>query len=63
MLINRYKEQLKAKQKETETQEQAVGALEEMNVPELKELAKEKGIDGYSNMKKQELIEALEAGE
>lgn len=32
---------------------------ETMTVKELKELAKEKEIDGYYNMKKEELIKAL----
>lgn len=36
--------------------------LNNLTVPELKEIAKEKGIKGYSNMKKEELISAL-AGE
>ena len=33
--------------------------LENLNVKELKYIAKEKGIEGYSDMKKSELIECL----
>lgn len=34
--------------------------LDDLTVPELKEQAKEKGIEGYSDMKKAQLIEELE---
>ncbi len=34
----------------------------DMNVSELKKLAKEREIEGYSNMKKAELIKVLEGG-
>lgn len=33
--------------------------LEEMNIQELKELAKEKGLEGSSALKKEELLELL----
>lgn len=37
--------------------------LEDMNVPELKEIAKDMGITGYSNMRKDDLIERILRGE
>lgn len=40
---------------------EGVGPLTELTVAELRELAKRKGIEGYSGMKKDELIAALEA--
>lgn len=42
-------------------QEQA--ALDDMKVSELKELAKQRDIEGFSHMKKSELIDALEGVE
>jgi uncharacterized protein YaiL (DUF2058 family) len=49
------------KQKELEKQKEKVNQekIETMTVKELREMAKEKEIDGYYNMKKDELIQAL----
>ena len=38
----------------------STGDINKLTVDKLKELAKEKGIENYSNMKKEELITALE---
>lgn len=39
--------------------EEGAADIEKMTVPELKALAKEKGIDGYSSLNKEELLEVL----
>ena len=53
MLLRRYH-----KKKDIELEAKDVN-LQDKKVSELKEMAKEKGIEGYSKMKKDELIAAL----
>lgn len=65
MLIRRYRnEQRQSKtgreEGQTTEKEQTEKTYSEMTVAELKEEAQKKEIEGYSNMKKAELIEALE---
>jgi len=43
----------------TETKEETKVSYEDMNLADLKKIAKEKGVNGYSTMKKAEIIEAL----
>lgn len=50
----------KKEEKESTDEEKS---LEDLKVEELKELAKEKGIEGYSKLKKDELIDLLVEGE
>lgn len=44
---------------QAEQEEQTAVNLEELTVPDLKDIAKEKGISGYSKMNRDELLEVL----
>ena len=48
-----------AQEEEKVVEEQPIKSIEEMSLAELKEMAKIKGIKGYSKLKKDELIEVL----
>jgi len=50
----------KTKAKKEELKKESSADLSNMTVAELKTLAKEKGLEGYSTLKKAELIEAIE---
>lgn len=49
--------------REQELKRQEDKNINDLTVKELKEIAKEKGIEGYNNMKKEDLIAALEGDE
>ena len=58
-LVNIAKDALNGKVEKTEKVETKSEGLESKTVAELKELAKEKGIEGYTTMKKADLLNAL----
>ena len=53
------KPEVKEEKKETKKEKKEEVNLSELNLTELKELAKSRGIKGYSKLKKEELIEVL----
>ncbi len=57
MLLRRYHEKRNKKREIQEVKKEI--NLEDCTVKELREMAKEKNIEGYSKMKKEELINAL----
>lgn len=69
MLVYRHKQRLREKALQNASPEIDKSLnnervpLSEMKVTELKEMAKEKGIEGYSNMTKDSLIHVLKEGD
>lgn len=59
--VKRLREHVMSHNKQGPTDEEK--SIEEMTVEELKDVAKERGLEGYSKLKREDLIDLLTEGE